>query len=225
MHRGLVVLGGSACGLLLLVAVSLRARRSRGVREDELAGEAKADKPLEVRVRTMSPSDDARVRQLWRDGLSQTVEATPQWWAAFKLRCKFWWYARTELAEGGTMSRPAETWAREHAHAWVAVHGHGATERVVGCVMAKRGRGSDLEAISGKEDVVSLLRMSVCREARRMGVGRQLVDAVVTWAKGQQGVTRIVLVTVNPWAAQFYQQLGWKPEDDTKPAFMHRELR
>jgi GNAT superfamily N-acetyltransferase len=217
---GLTVLGAAAGGLLLLALASRSARPRRP--------RSPADKPerelVELRVRTMEPVDDQRVRQIWHDGLAQTIEATPQWWAALKLRWRFWWYARTELAEGGTMSRPAETWAGEHTHAWVAVQGRGATERVVGCVMAKRGRGSDLKAITGEEDVVSLLRMSVAREARRLGVGRQLVDAVVTWAKAQQGVTRIVLITVNPLAAHFYRQLGWQPEDDTQPAFMFRHL-
>ena len=53
---------------------------------------------------------------------------------------------------------------------------------------------------------------------RRQGVGRQLVDEVLRWARGRNVHTLLLLVTSsNDAAMRFYQQLGFSRTGQTQP--------
>jgi ribosomal protein S18 acetylase RimI-like enzyme len=63
-----------------------------------------------------------------------------------------------------------------------------------------------------------LLSMWVAPAHRRRGVGRTLVEAIVTWARTQNVRTLLLLVTSNNQGAiKFYQQLGFKLTGRTEP--------
>lgn len=64
----------------------------------------------------------------------------------------------------------------------------------------------------------TLVSMWVAPEYRAYGVGRQLVEAVVAWARSQ-GVRRLYLVvtSINDRAIAFYDRLGFVPTGHTEP--------
>ena len=86
--------------------------------------------------------------------------------------------------------------------AWfIARSGDGAAARDVGLVQARRRPPEDC----------LLFSMWVAPGARRSGTGRQLVNAVATWAAGW-GAKRVVLWVfgANEGALRFYERLGFK---------------
>ena len=63
-----------------------------------------------------------------------------------------------------------------------------------------------------------LLSMWVAPTHRRQGVGRTLVEAIVTWARTQNLRTLLLLVTSNnEGAIKFYRQLGFTLTGRTEP--------
>jgi ribosomal protein S18 acetylase RimI-like enzyme len=76
-----------------------------------------------------------------------------------------------------------------------------------------------------------LLSMWVAPTHRRQGVGRTLVEAVVTWARAQNAQTLHLLVTSNnDTAIKFYQRLGFALIGRTEtyandPALLNYEMR
>ena len=63
-----------------------------------------------------------------------------------------------------------------------------------------------------------LISMWVAPEARRSGVGRMLIDAIVGWA-AERGVRTIKLMvtSVNGGAMEFYRRLGFEMTGRTEP--------
>jgi ribosomal protein S18 acetylase RimI-like enzyme len=70
------------------------------------------------------------------------------------------------------------------------------------------------------EDVTTgqLISMWVAPEARRLGVGRMLIDAIVAWAAGRGVKTvRLMVTSVNDGAMEFYRRLGFERTGKTGP--------
>lgn len=64
----------------------------------------------------------------------------------------------------------------------------------------------------------NLVSMWVAPEARRCGVGGQLIDAIALWASGHELKTLTLTVTdVNHSAILFYERLGFEKTGRTKP--------
>jgi ribosomal protein S18 acetylase RimI-like enzyme len=63
-----------------------------------------------------------------------------------------------------------------------------------------------------------LISMWVAPEARRRGVGRMLIDAIVAWA-AERGVrtVRLMVTSVNDGAMEFYRRLGFERTGKTGP--------
>ncbi|SNS61712.1 Ribosomal protein S18 acetylase RimI [Pseudomonas japonica] len=87
---------------------------------------------------------------------------------------------------------------------WFAVHG----EDACGLVWGKRVAG----------DTVEVFQMWVDPQARGLGAGRRLLEAVIAWARGL-GVTRVCLgVTVGESAAaRLYRGQGFRPIGALEP--------
>jgi len=66
--------------------------------------------------------------------------------------------------------------------------------------------------------VGQLISMWVTHEARRSGVGRMLIDAIVAWA-AERGVKTIKLMvtSVNDGAMEFYRRNGFAMTGKTEP--------
>jgi GNAT superfamily N-acetyltransferase len=75
--------------------------------------------------------------------------------------------------------------------------------------------GAEFEAELG---VGHLYAMWVAPDARRAGMGRALVDAVVHWTKAR-GCTRLVLsvTETNETARRFYERCGFADTDERRP--------
>ena len=147
-----------------------------------------------VEIRRIEPEDWGLLREMRLASLLDAPEAFGQ---------------RYENAE----SEPETEWrsaARASAsgdrRAWfIARAGDGAQSRGVGLVQARRRLPNDC----------LLFSMWVAPTARRSGAGRQLVDAVATWAAGWGG-KRVVLWVfgANEGALRFYERLGFKVVPD-----------
>ena len=108
------------------------------------------------------------------------------------------------LAEAS--ARPDVEWlrsARQSAHGdhrtWLIAEGSGQT---LGLVQGRKRRPATL----------LLFSMWVDPSARRLGVGRMLIDALEAWASGWDAVETILWVMANNRAAiEFYRDLGFEP--------------
>lgn len=69
--------------------------------------------------------------------------------------------------------------------------------------------GLNIDPYAARPDIGRVRHLYVLLESRRLGVGRQLVTAVVEAARGR--FERLRLRTENPAAARFYEQLGFRP--------------
>jgi GNAT superfamily N-acetyltransferase len=69
-----------------------------------------------------------------------------------------------------------------------------------------------------EEDAVLLIAMWVAPTARRQGVGRALVEAVVSWA-AQLDVRQVILWVAddNTAARDLYSSVGFRPTGETEP--------
>lgn len=107
------------------------------------------------------------------------------------------------------------TFERERAHkrrdwlAWISGW-ESAINRLVVAVDGDEWIGMAVGSRTGDDECAHLYAMWVEPRARRTGVGRRLVDAVLAWA-GAEGATEIELgVTAsNPGAVRFYERLGF----------------
>jgi GNAT superfamily N-acetyltransferase len=102
--------------------------------------------------------------------------------------------------------------ARQHAlgAVWVATHGE-AGEPVGFAVAGTLG------------DEAYLYEVDVDPEHGRRGLGRELVEAAVAWARGAGHATMTLSTFVDvPWNAPFYETLGFRavPDADLTPAMV-----
>jgi GNAT superfamily N-acetyltransferase len=109
-------------------------------------------------------------------------------------------------------SEPESEWrsaARASAagdrRAWFLARADDPAATEIGLVQARRRPPSDCLVFS----------MWVAPEARRGGVGKELIESVATWARGWGG-TRIVLWVfgANEGALRFYERLGFTVQSD-----------
>jgi ribosomal protein S18 acetylase RimI-like enzyme len=63
-----------------------------------------------------------------------------------------------------------------------------------------------------------IISMWVAPEVRRLGVGRQLIAAIASWA-GERGVRtlHLMVTSVNDSAMKFYRRIGFTPSGKTEP--------
>jgi GNAT superfamily N-acetyltransferase len=61
------------------------------------------------------------------------------------------------------------------------------------------------------EEYVEIAALSVCESARRKGVGRQLVEAVLTWGRGRN-ITQVecAVAVNNPVSQAFWVRMGFR---------------
>jgi GNAT superfamily N-acetyltransferase len=113
-------------------------------------------------------------------------------------------------------SHLAEEWATPGRSAfWTALDEGG---RIVGCVGIKachtlhKERAGGVKAVPGE---ASIWRLSVTPEARRLGVGRALMDCAETWAAAN-GARNVTLVCGTPPSQAFYRRLGYDAEEEAR---------
>ena len=68
------------------------------------------------------------------------------------------------------------------------------------------------------QDLLSVGAMWVAPQARRLGIGRELLDAALEWARGEDAKVAELWVTEGNSAAEsFYRRAGFKPTTDAQP--------
>jgi N-acetylglutamate synthase-like GNAT family acetyltransferase len=142
-----------------------------------------------ILVRTATNADREAVWQLILDSFLAIVDSTHE---SFRPR----------YDEAGRAAREADlkdieaSYLRSpDSHFWVAESSqHG----VVGCVALQRSAA----------DEAKLIRMAVNPNMRGKGVGEKLISTLYQFARAQ-GYLRIVLVTINKRAANFYKKMGF----------------
>lgn len=154
------------------------------------------DVPGEVRIRRIRPDEGELLRATRLRGLEETPEAFGQ-----------------SLEEA--LARPAEEW-RTSARAasvgdrriWLLAERQDDAlphPAVVGLVLGRRR----------PPDTVMLFSMWVDPDARRAGIGRQLIEELEQWAAGWGAIRTVLWVFAgNEPAIRFYQRLGFEIVED-----------
>ena len=172
-----------------------------------------------VTVRRYKPDDGPIVAKIWLDGLQQTIDES--WWIFQGLfRYLFDIESKKVLSNDGDIGPDGvniqEFWIDQQNSEFLVAT---INDKVVGCVGLKVGTTS-LEKGNEKEDnttssidkeLVSVWRLSVDENFRRMGAASKLMEACHDWAKGQ-GAKQMTLNTGNPVASKFYLKLGYEYE-------------
>ena len=115
-------------------------------------------------------------------------------------------YAREAQFEPGEWMRRVERWNGERGIGYLAL------DNGVGCGIA--GGFLD-EADSGRAELVSMWTAPSCR---RLGVGRQLVEGVMGWARRRGAHSlRLMVTSGNEAAIGFYLRLGFQNTGGTAP--------
>lgn len=140
-----------------------------------------------VRVRRISPDDGLILRDLRLRSIADAPEAFGQ-----------------PLEEA--RQRPEVEWRRS---ARQSAHGDSRTwliaETAMGAVGLVQGR-------KRRPSTLLLFSMWVDPSARRLGVGRQLIEALESWARGWDATETILWVFGgNASAIEFYRDLGFEP--------------
>lgn len=167
----------------------------------------------DIEIRPICAADSDRIRQIWADGLQQTVEASNPWmrpvmsYALEKLRV-------SATTGSGDMVDLVAHWDGADRQMYAAVRRDSGQPKVVGCIGVKLG--VDEKSVESRTEctVCTVWRMSVDGDSRRMGVGAKLMQAAEAWASSQ-GIRKLQLITGNPIASVFYinkcgfRKLGW----------------
>lgn len=115
-------------------------------------------------------------------------------------------YSKESKLTDADWLRRAAQWSSARSVAYLAVDGDAA----VGIAAGVLDRNDPLRA--------DLMSMWVAPTHRRLGIGRTLVDSVVTWACAQNVLHLHLMVTSNNHRAiQFYQSLGFALTGRSKP--------
>lgn len=146
-----------------------------------------------IEVRTATPGDWRRVRDLRLRALADSPDAF-----------------------GSTLQRERDHAKREWLR-WISGW-ESAVNRLVVAVGGDEWIGMAVGSRSGDDERAHLYAMWVDPRARRTGVGRRLVDAVLTWA-GAEGATEIELgvTAINRDAVVFYERLGFADTGERHP--------
>ena len=123
----------------------------------------------------------------------------------------------TPLAFGSTYEREVGLTDEE----WAARAARCSGGRDVGFMARCDGEfvGLALCLVDGEDGAVGdLISMWVAPEARKSGVGRMLIDAIVAWAAGHgMKMLRLMVTSVNDGAMEFYRRLGFERTGRTEP--------
>jgi ribosomal protein S18 acetylase RimI-like enzyme len=121
------------------------------------------------------------------------------------------------LAFGSTYARESQFTDAE----WLTRTARLTNGRDIGFLAQTEGRWSGLALCFTKEDDATkgeLISMWVAPEARMLGVGRQLIDRIATWATERQIKSLQLMVTsVNEAGIEFYLRLGFTMTGKTEP--------
>lgn len=174
-----------------------------------------------ITIRPIEPEDAAQAAQVWADGLQQTIDAVspekrPDYIQFFRESVK------KELADNGMCGKEGNGLVDFYRNGqsdccmFVAVR----NDKVMGLVGVKRGiKYTEFPTAKTEHDysVFSIWKLSVATAGRRLGIGKQLMDAAEAWVRQQECAKRIQLYTANPVAAQFYtsDKLGYKETEKT----------
>jgi ribosomal protein S18 acetylase RimI-like enzyme len=123
----------------------------------------------------------------------------------------------TPLAFGSTYARESQLTDEE----WEARAARLTNGRDIGFLGQCDGKYAGLAlCFTDEEDPRKgqLISMWVAPEARRKGVGRQLIDAIAVWAE-ERGIStlQLMVTSVNESATRFYEQLGFAKTGRTEP--------
>jgi ribosomal protein S18 acetylase RimI-like enzyme len=103
----------------------------------------------------------------------------------------------SKLTDADWLNRAAQ-WSGANSVGYLAMNGSGA----VGIAAGILDQNEPLRA--------ELVSMWIAPPHRRLGIGRMLVDAVLTWARGRNVLNLCLMVTSNnDHARQFYQSVGF----------------
>ena len=81
------------------------------------------------------------------------------------------------------------------------------SRRVAGCVLAHNTDG--VNKLEGRDDVAVMWDLRVHPDFRRKGIGKELFDAAVFWAKGRQcRELKVETQNINVPACRFYERQG-----------------
>lgn len=138
-----------------------------------------------IQVRTARPDEWRRVRDLRLRALADSPDAF-----------------------GSTFERERAHTKREWLQ-WISGW-ESAVNRLVVAVDGDEWIGMAVGSRTGNDERAHLYAMWVDPRARRAGIGRRLVDAVLSWA-GAEGATEIELgaTAINGAAVGFYERLGF----------------
>lgn len=123
----------------------------------------------------------------------------------------------TPLAFGSTYARESQLTDEE----WKARAARLTNGRDIGFLAHTDGKYCGLAlCFTDEEDPRKgqLISMWVAPEARRKGVGRQLIEAIAVWA-AEHGIStlQLMVTSVNDSATRFYERLGFAKTGRTEP--------
>lgn len=81
-------------------------------------------------------------------------------------------------------------------------------DKVLGCIFA-------LRKISGSKEELYINEMAVLPERQRLGIGKQLLNAVKDYSKDQELAGIVLYTSKYAPAAKFYEKSGFKISDGT----------
>ncbi len=141
----------------------------------------------DIRIRRIRPGDGLILRELRLRSLADAPDAFGQPLSEARVRPE------------GEWDRSARQSSRGNNRIWLIAE---TSERTVGLVQGRRRRPSTL----------LLFSMWVDPSARRLGVGRMLIESLEAWAVGWHAAQTILWVLgANESAIEFYRDLGFTP--------------
>ena len=176
-------------------------------------------------IRPVNESDVVDLTQIWLDGLPETVQNSrwfwkPLLWLVMALREKEICGPNGDLGPQGAnimkyyhhhnndddddvKSREGDIQPKPRM---LFVAQHPTTKEILGCVGVKAEDENDAA-------VGEIVRMSVARAGRRMGIARQLMSHAETWSTEVGRYKKLVLSTGTPRAVDFYSSMGYHRSD------------
>ena len=167
----------------------------------------------QIEVRPVREQDQAKVSEVWYNGLEQTVESI-LWAPRFLVRpltdLLFHSLIKENYSENGCFGPEGRNitanWGKTDRCMYVAC----IDEEIVGLCGVKIGKEEDSVAEGTEElKVASIWRLSVDSRHRRKGIGEQLLSQCENWARDKKCET-MTLVTGNQIAHKFYLKVQFE---------------